>query len=121
MQSKAGSNRPDRPDFPRVPDSAPASSRLPAGSVGGTCEATPARFWLPARRFRNRRASEAHSAHFTVSRTTSSIDVTPSRTLHSPLSRSVYIPSSRAVRRRSIEEAPVRIISRSPSLTSMTS
>src|SRR6185503_6667580 len=59
--------------------------------------------------------------HFTVSLTISSIVVTPSFTLRSPLPRSVIIPSSTALRRSSSPEAPTRISSRSSSLTSITS
>jgi hypothetical protein len=59
--------------------------------------------------------------HFTVSLTISSIVVTPSLTLRSPLLRSVIIPSSTALRRSSSEEAPTRMSSRSSSVTSMTS
>ena len=60
-------------------------------------------------------------AHFTVSRATSSIVVTPSMTLCRPLRRSVIIPSSTALRRSSSPEAPTRISSRSSSPISMTS
>src|SRR6185369_6702198 len=59
--------------------------------------------------------------HLTVSLTISSIVVTPSLTLRSPLLRSVIIPSSTALRRSSREDAPTRINSRSSSVTSITS
>ena len=59
--------------------------------------------------------------HFTVSLTISSIVVTPSLTLRSPLLRSVIIPSSTALRRSSSEDAPTRMSSRTSSVTSRTS
>ena len=90
----------------------------PAGCLpphGGHASAPPGHF-VTVRTARTRRDALLHGlAH------DSSIEVTPSRTLHRPLSRSVNIPSSRALRRSSMAEAPVRISSRSSSLTSMTS
>src|SRR5215510_24380 len=59
--------------------------------------------------------------YFTVSRTISSIVVTPSFTLSNPLRRSVIIPSSTALRRSSSADAPTRISSRISSVTSITS
>ena len=60
-------------------------------------------------------------AYLTVSRTTSSIVVTPSAIFRRPLPRSVIMPSSIALRRSSRAEAPTRISSRSSSLISITS
>ena len=59
--------------------------------------------------------------YFTVSRTISSIVVTPSFTFLSPLARSVSMPSSTALRRSSSAEAPTSTSSRISSVISMTS